>query len=191
MDFNTLHFSAQQNWPTPQDKIIFLDRDGTISFENSIEKADRDLKVIPGAKEALIKLKDKGFYLVLITNQPRVGRGYLSEERLREIHEKLQEDLGIKFDCVLYCPHSEDGVGEYELDCGWKKPKPGMLKFFLNKFGLNPANYFFIGDSEKDIMAGTLAGLKTILLSSIITEDLKTDYTTHSLKEAVSFVLNS
>src|SRR3990167_10930469 len=87
-------------------KVVFLDRDGTICLENPIEKSSEEVKLIPEAAQAIRELNERGFFVVLVTNQPRVARNQVSEQRLGEIHKAMEADLereeGAKLDLILY-----------------------------------------------------------------------------------------
>lgn len=139
-------------------RVVFLDRDGTINKRPAracyIEKSE-DFVWIPGAIEAIHLLKGNGFLVIIITNQPGIARGNLTEEMLRCIHEKMHADLlkeRIDVDDIFYCPHNwDDG-------CFCRKPNPGMLFDAQKKYSLNLSECYLIGDDERDIMAGESAG---------------------------------
>lgn len=170
MDFDALHKSANlplvlYSW----EKAVFLDRDGVITYENPLERAGDFLELIPGAERAIRRLNDSGLRVVVVTNQPRVGRAQIREERLWEIHERLLTDLrrsaGAKIDLILYCPHCQDAsIPEFRLDCPWRKPKPGMLQFVGKRFGVDLTQSFMVGDRASDILSGQAVGARTILV---------------------------
>lgn len=146
-------------------KFIFLDRDGTLNVRPSracyIERPE-DFVWLPGAKEAVKKLKDAGYTILLVSNQPGIARGNLTEETLKAIHEKMQVDLaeiGACIDKIYYCPHNwNDG-------CECRKPKPGMFFQAQKEFSLDLTHCVMIGDDERDITAGEAAGCRCILVS--------------------------
>jgi len=139
-------------------KVVFLDRDGTLNERAPqacyVEKPD-DFVWLKGAVEAVKKLKDNGFLVILITNQPGIARGNLTEEMLSEIHGKMHADLaeaGTGIDDIFYCIHNwHDG-------CFCRKPRPGMLYEAQRKYSLNLTECYLIGDDERDITAGEAAG---------------------------------
>lgn len=139
-------------------RVVFLDRDGTINKRPAracyIEKP-KDFVWIPGAIEAIHLLKENGFLVIIITNQPGIARGNLTEEMLHCIHEKMHTDLlkeGTDVDDIFYCPHNwDDG-------CFCRKPNPGMLFDAQKKYSLNLSECYLIGDDQRDIMAGESAG---------------------------------
>ena len=147
-------------------KVVFLDRDGTINVRPPkacyIERPE-DFKWLPGAREALKKLHDNNVVTVLISNQPGIARGNLTEETLTKIHEKMQSDLeeyGCRIDHIYYCPHGwDDG-------CECRKPKPGMLYMAQRDLSLDLTKCVLFGDDERDIEAGESARVRSILVSN-------------------------
>lgn len=139
-------------------RVVFIDRDGTINKRPAqacyIEKPE-DFVWIPGAKKAIHLLKENGFLVIIITNQPGIARGNLTEEMLHRIHEKMRADLlkeRTEIDDIFYCPHNwDDG-------CFCRKPSPGMLFEAQKKHSLNLSDCYLIGDDERDIAAGEAAG---------------------------------
>lgn len=139
-------------------RVVFLDRDGTINKRPAracyIEKPE-DFVWISGAIKAIRMLKENGFFVIIITNQPGIARGNLSEKMLHDIHEKMHADLlkeRTDVDDVFYCPHNwDDG-------CFCRKPSPGMLFEAQKKYSLNLSECYLIGDDERDITAGETAG---------------------------------
>ena len=146
-------------------KVIFLDRDGTLNVRPPracyVEKPD-DFVWLPGAKEAVKDLKKAGYFIIIITNQPGIARGNLTEDDLFLIHEKMQNDLKAEnavIDSIYFCPHN------WNQGCPCRKPKPGMLYDAQKEFSLNLSKCILIGDDERDIEAGKAAGCQCILIS--------------------------
>lgn len=141
-------------------RVVFLDRDGTLNKRPAracyIEKPE-DFVWLSGAIKAIKMLKENGFFVIIITNQPGIARGNLTEEMLYCIHEKMHTDLlkeGTDVDDIFYCPHNwDDG-------CFCRKPNPGMLFDAQKKYSLNLSECYLIGDDERDIVAGETAGCK-------------------------------
>ena len=139
-------------------RVVFLDRDGTINKRPAracyIEKPE-DFVWLAGAIEAINILKKNGFLVIIITNQPGIARGNLTEEMLHCIHEKMRADLlkeRTEIDDIFYCPHNwDDG-------CFCRKPNPGMIFEAQKKYSLNLSECYLIGDDERDIAAGEAAG---------------------------------
>lgn len=145
-------------------KIIFLDRDGVINKKPP--KADYvkswdEFHLLPHALEALKLLTKQNYDIYIVTNQAGIGRGMMTKKDLLTIHNKFLkscEENGIKIKAIYYCPHA------WDANCNCRKPKPGM--FFQaaaeNNFDLTKALY--IGDDERDKMAGDAAGCKTYIM---------------------------
>lgn len=141
---------------------VFLDRDGTLNVKAPkacyIEKPEQFVW-LEGAKAAIKILKNYGFIVILITNQPGIARGNLTEETLDRIHKKMQEELqrdtGYQIDAIYYCPH------DWDEGCECRKPKPGMLYQAQKDFSLNMTKCVLIGDDDRDIEAGEAAGCIT------------------------------
>ena len=107
-------------------KAIFLDRDGVINEEVSYLSNLDDFQLIQGSAEALRIFKDLGYFLIVITNQAGIARGYFTEDTLKEIHNKMAQILkqnNIELDDIFYCPHHPDFTGA----CNCRKPNPGMI----------------------------------------------------------------
>lgn len=146
-----------KNQPT-----VFLDRDGTINVKAAkacyIESPEQ-FQWLSGAKEAIKLLNSNGYRVILVSNQPGIARGNLTEEILSAIHQKMQRELeeaGGKIDHIYYCPHNwDDG-------CECRKPKPGMLYQAQKDFSLNLTKCIMIGDDDRDMEAGMAAGCKCI-----------------------------
>ncbi|MCB1203778.1 MAG: HAD-IIIA family hydrolase [Verrucomicrobiae bacterium] len=143
-------------------QAVFLDRDGVINEENGIIRSPDQLKLIPGAAEAIRKLNAASIPAIVITNQPVVARGWCSERALGDIHETLGALLaaeGAKIDAIFYCPHHENADDPaFRMICECRKPRPGLLKRAAAEFGLELSSCIFIGDRTVDLQAGRAAG---------------------------------
>ena len=142
-------------------RFVVLDRDGTLIEECSYLTDPDQIKLIPGAAEALRRLKGMGLGLVVVTNQSVVGRGLCSDERLQEIHRRLSEILiaeGIELDGLYYCPHKpEDG-------CRCRKPNLGLMTKASEELSFDLHASFVVGDKMSDIQMGREAGSVTLLV---------------------------
>ncbi|MFX1385331.1 MAG: D-glycero-beta-D-manno-heptose 1,7-bisphosphate 7-phosphatase [Promethearchaeota archaeon] len=144
-------------------KAIFLDRDGVINEEVGYLSNPEGFKFIEGSIEALKILKNKGYLLIIITNQAGIARGYYTERVLSDIHEKMNEMLtknNIFLDDIIYCPHHPEFTGL----CECRKPKPGMIFESRDKYNINLKDSFMVGDTLNDIETGLNAGCRTVLL---------------------------
>jgi len=158
-------------------KAIFLDRDGVINemvyhqefgFVDSPANPD-EFKLLPKVGEALKALKDQGFLLILISNQPGIAKKKYTPKLHKEINDKMERELakgGVKLDGIYYClhhPNAKDPV--YRKICDCRKPKPDLVRKAVNDFGIELKNSWFIGDGVDDILTGNAVGVKTILLA--------------------------
>lgn len=151
-------------------KAVFLDRDGVIVREvDRLHRLDQ-LRILPGAANAIRELNRLGYLAIVITNQAVVARGWITEAEVDEIHAVMIKRLGrrgAKIDAVYYCPHHPNAnLKKYRLVCRCRKPNPGMILDALKKFKINPKGSFMVGDKTSDILAGKRAGLKTIMVST-------------------------
>ncbi|MFX1312497.1 MAG: D-glycero-beta-D-manno-heptose 1,7-bisphosphate 7-phosphatase [Promethearchaeota archaeon] len=147
----------------PKKHAIFLDRDGVINKEVNYLSNPDDFEFIPGSIQALKLLKQKEYLLIIITNQAGIARGYFSEETLKQIHNKMikiLENENVFIDDIFYCPHHPDFTGL----CDCRKPKPGMILKAQEKYNLDLANSFMVGDTLNDIKTGIAANCKTVLV---------------------------
>ncbi|MFT6926954.1 MAG: D-glycero-D-manno-heptose 1,7-bisphosphate phosphatase [Psychromonas sp.] len=146
-------------------RAVFLDRDGVINTDNGYVSQRDDFEFIDGVIDACKVLKEKGYLLVVITNQSGIARGYFSEEQFHTLTEWMDwslADRGVDLDGVYYCPHhAEKGIGEYKIDCDCRKPKPGMLNSAIADLNIDAGQSILIGDKVSDIQAGLAAGIKT------------------------------
>lgn len=142
-------------------RTVFLDRDGTINKRAPkacyIEKPEQFVW-LEGAREAIRLLNVYGYRVLMVTNQPGIARGNLTEEILHSIHKKMQADLEMvnaHIDRIYHCPHN------WNEGCECRKPKPGMLYQAQKDYSLNLTECTLIGDDDRDIEAGTAAGCRT------------------------------
>ena len=141
-------------------RAVFLDRDGVINravIRNGKPHPPaslEELAIIPDAGEALRVLKDLGFVLIVVTNQPDVARGVQSRDVVEAINDRLREALPI--DDIFVCYHDDSAA------CACRKPKPGLLLAAAAKWEVRLDGSYMIGDRWKDIAAGQAAGCATV-----------------------------
>lgn len=144
---------------------IILDRDGVLN-----KKAPKacyvrnwdEFEWLPGAKEALALLKQSNYRIIIITNQAGINRGMMTKADLTDIHEKMKKEAteaGGDIDAIYHCPHG------WDENCDCRKPRPGMLFHAQKDFHLDLTRTYFVGDDERDEMAGRTAGCPTILVN--------------------------
>ena len=144
---------------------VFLDRDGVINKDNGYVSQRDDFEFIEGTIEACIELQKKGYLLVVITNQSGIARGLFTEDEFNTLTEWMDwsmSDRGVDLDSIYYCPHhSEEGQGEFKVDCECRKPKPGMLMNAIEDLNIDIEASILVGDKVSDLQAGIAAGIKT------------------------------
>jgi histidinol-phosphate phosphatase family protein len=155
--------------PAASRRAVFLDRDGTL-IEHVPYLSDPALvRLLPGAAEALKRLRRAGFTLVLVTNQSAIGRGMLTRERLQEIHGELFRQLaacGATIDRIYYCPDAPVGEDRTVVENSDRKPGPGMLLRAASDLNLELGACWMVGDLISDVLAGLNAGCRSILVQS-------------------------
>lgn len=147
-------------------RAVFLDRDGTINVYKGLISSVQDLELIPNIADTIRKINESGYLAIVVTNQPVIARGDCTVEELERIHEKLETLLGQEgayIDDIFYCPHHPDkGFAgerpEYKIACGCRKPRPGMLLQAAEKYNIDLAQSYMVGDDERDMEAGRQAG---------------------------------
>jgi len=143
-------------------KLVILDRDGVINLDSAqFIKNPAEWKPIPGSLEAIARLNQSGYKVVVATNQSGVGRGLFDMDTLNSIHEKMHKALfavGGRIDAVFYCPHPADS------DCDCRKPKPGMFKRISETLNADLNGVPAIGDSLRDLQACVVLGCQPMLV---------------------------
>lgn len=155
-------------------KAIFLDRDGTINEYVGFLRKEEDFRLIPGVSEAIKKINNSGYLAIVVTNQPVIARGEVTEEELEEIHKKMETLLGLDgayIDDIYYCPHHPDKgfegeIPELKIECDCRKPKTGMLEKATREHNIDLSSSIMIGDSTLDIKMAENAGMQSILLKT-------------------------
>ena len=170
-------------------KAIFLDRDGVINQVNLVDgkpyppKDMSELILLSNVNEALQLLKDAGYLLIVITNQPDVVRGKAKIETVEAINQFLKDSLPI--DAIFTCYHDDIE------DCNCRKPKPGNILKAADQYNINVSSSFMIGDRWRDVEAGESAGCKTFFIDYRYQEKQPEsyDYKVKSLYEAAKIIL--
>ena len=143
---------------------IFLDRDGVINIDHGYVHKPEEFQFIEGVFTACRNFLEKGFRLIVITNQAGIARGYYDEAQFESLNEWMLARFateGVEISGVYYCPHHPDkGVGDYLTSCQCRKPAPGMLQKAAKEHDIDLKNSFLIGDRCSDIDAGYAAGLQ-------------------------------
>lgn len=153
-------------------KCIFLDRDGTLNKYNGLISVPEELELEEDAARAVKLINESGYLAIVVTNQPVVARGMCDIEMVERIHRKLEVLLGESgayLDDIIFCPHHPDrgyqGENvEYKIQCGCRKPLTGMVDDMVEKYHIDRAQSYIVGDTTTDIQLGKNAGIRTVLL---------------------------
>lgn len=167
-------------------QAIFLDRDGVIN--KVILKDGRcfsprniaEFELSDDIGEFLARSRQFGFVNIVITNQPDIARGLMSWDVLEAMHQFIKDNLPI--DDVFICPHDDID------NCDCRKPKPGMLFQAAQKWNIDLANSFLIGDQWKDMEAGRNAGCITILLEYPYNKKVRSNFRVKDLRSAANII---
>ncbi len=143
-------------------KLIILDRDGVINFDSrQFIKSPDEWKPIPGSLEAIARLCQEGYTVVVATNQSGVGRGLFDMSMLNAIHDKMHKAVamaGGRIDAIFFCPHTA------ESNCNCRKPKSGMIEEIAARYNMNLEGVPAVGDSLRDLEATVQLGAQPILV---------------------------
>ena len=182
-------------------KAIFLDRDGTLNKFKGLITSPAQMELIEGVPEALRRINNSDYLALVVTNQPVLARGDCTVETLELIHKRLYTLLGnagCYVDDLIYCPHHPDKgyegeVKSLKIDCECRKPKTGMVTALAEKYNIDLAASYFIGDTYRDVQTGRNAGVKTILIESDANNErerfpTKSNYETTSLETALEII---
>lgn len=170
-------------------RAVFVDRDGTLMVDPVYARSPDQVRLLPGAAEGLRMLEEKGFSIVIVTNQSGLARGYFDEHNLAAVNARLRDELrarGAAFRALYYCPHHP------EEDCSCRKPRPGLLLRAADELNLDLSASFTIGDRGWDIEAGKAAGTRTVLISDNAMDDdgsKRADFIAKNLVEAARLIL--
>jgi D-glycero-D-manno-heptose 1,7-bisphosphate phosphatase len=135
---------------------VFVDRDGTIMEDCDYCSDPEDVRMFPGVREALLRLKSKGFKLIIITNQSGIGRGLMTVEQYRAVEAEALRQLDGLIEATYFCP---DVPGQHSVAANLSR---GMILQAKREHGIDLFRSFFIGDKEIDVECGRNAGVRTI-----------------------------
>jgi D-glycero-D-manno-heptose 1,7-bisphosphate phosphatase len=178
---------------------VFLDRDGVVNDQTAFVNKPDDFRLLPGAAAAIRRLNEAGIPVVIVTNQGGIALGYLTEDDLAAIHQRMAERLaaeGAHVDAVYSCPYYPNGtIPKYAKDSPDRKPGTGMLERARDDLGIDLRTSYLVGDATTDILAGLRAGCTTLLVQTgfggsdakVVAEP---DYVAANLSAAVDIILN-
>jgi D-glycero-D-manno-heptose 1,7-bisphosphate phosphatase len=171
-------------------RFALIDRDGTINVDKHFLSDPDELELIPGSGQAIARLNQAGWGIIVVTNQSGIGRGKFDLARVELIHAKLHKllaEYGAHVDDIEICPHGPD------QNCLCRKPLPGLVEKALNKFDFDPEQSVMIGDKEADVGLGHAIGAKSFLVrtgyGSSQEAHTKADYVVDNLACAVDIIL--
>jgi D-glycero-D-manno-heptose 1,7-bisphosphate phosphatase len=143
-------------------KLVILDRDGTINLDrDDFVKSPQEWQPLPGSLEAIARLNHAGWHVAVASNQSGLGRGLFDMAALNAMHDKLHQSLaavGGRIDAIFFCPHTQDE------DCQCRKPLPGLFEQIGARFGVPLKGVPAVGDSLRDLLAGSRAGCQPHLV---------------------------
>lgn len=148
------------------DRAVFFDRDGVIVADLD-DHTTGDLVPFDGLVPNLRRLKEAEWRIVVVTNQPVVARGLMTEADVERAHVRLGDRLEGCVEAFLYCPHHPNGdLAKYRVRCECRKPRDGMLRDAARILGIDLGRSVMVGDRMTDIEAGHRAGCRTVLVTS-------------------------
>jgi len=143
-------------------KLIILDRDGVINQDSAqFIKSPEEWRPIAGSLEAIARLNQWGYRVVVATNQSGIGRGLFDMDTLNAIHDKMNRAVaqaGGRIDSIFFCPHAADST------CECRKPRPGMLLEIAVRYNVELNGVPAVGDSLRDLEAAQAVGATPILV---------------------------
>jgi len=151
-------------------RAVFLDRDGVLIEERGDSVRQDNARLLPGVAAAITKLNKSDYLPIAVTNQPGIAKGFLTFAEVDDTHKRIDMLLGVEHAYVLaylVCPHHPQGgfegeVASLKIDCDCRKPKPGLLLQAAERFNIDLALSYMIGDRTVDIEAGRAAGTRTV-----------------------------
>ncbi len=143
-------------------KLIVLDRDGVINYDSAnFIKNPGEWRPLPGSLNAISRLNQAGFHVIVATNQSGIGRGVFEMAALNAIHDKMHKALaqaGGRIDAIFFCPHAADD------NCNCRKPKTGMFEDIAHRLNTSLAGVPMVGDSIRDLQAAAATQASPLLV---------------------------
>jgi len=183
-------------------RAVFLDRDGTINEDVGYPGRYDQIRIYPFSFEAVRKLNAAGLAVVVITNQSGVGRGFFTEDDIRNLHDRMRAEFaaaGARIDALYYCPHVIGSSSPaYDIDCACRKPFPGMALRAREALDLDLEGSYMVGDKVEDVRFGLNAGARTVLVltgygeasrKALRREGIEPDHVSPDLGAAAEWIL--
>lgn len=171
-------------------KAIFLDRDGIINADKGYLYKIEDIDFVDGIFDICRMAGDRGYLVVVITNQAGIARGLYTHEDVEKLHGWMKErfaEHGVDIAAIYYCPHHPDFTGE----CGCRKPAPGMINAAVKDFDIDVKQSVMLGDKVSDMQAGKNGGVGLCVLVSsryVDEQPAEADVMVSSVKEACGYL---
>jgi D-glycero-D-manno-heptose 1,7-bisphosphate phosphatase len=185
-----------------KNRAVFLDRDGTINRDVGYPNSYGMIEIYPYSIDAVRKINQAGFLAVVVTNQAGIGKGFIEEKNLVDIHRKLSQDFAksnASFAGIYYCPHYEQSqIPAYRKKCSCRKPNAGMAQQAVIDLDIDTERSYMIGDKAEDILFGLNIQATPILLrtgygkkslSRLKELGIEPAFVAETLKEAVDWIL--
>jgi D,D-heptose 1,7-bisphosphate phosphatase len=172
-------------------KAIFLDRDGTLNPDPGYIDHPDKFELFPDTVEALKKMVDAGFILVLVTNQSGIARGLITPEMLSAIHDKLEKLLAegnVKLSGIYFCPHHPDFTYKGVSVCKCRKPATGMIEMAKSDLDIDLEHSFLIGDRESDLRMALNAGVTPVFIGKELPQGFDKVISFISLNDAADWL---
>ena len=184
-------------------RAVFLDRDGTLNVDVGYPTRYDQIDIYPQSFEAVRKFNREGLLAVILTNQSGVGRGFLTEEDLQDIHARLSADFSrrdARIDAIYYCPHyALSADRRYRIECDCRKPKPGLARRAAADLGIDLGSSHMIGDKTEDILLAKNIGATSVLvltgsgresLSQLREQKINPSHIASDILEAADWILD-
>lgn len=174
---------------------VFIDRDGTINLDVDNLSKTKDLTILPRIPEAIALLNKFQIPVIVVTNQPVIARGLLTEEEVEKIHQEINRrinEIGAKIDAFYFCPHHPKAIiKKYRITCICRKPDVGMYQQAARDFEVDVTQSYVVGDSFRDIEAGNTLGATTIAVGFDQTklQNSKPNYLVKDLYDGIILLL--
>lgn len=171
------------------DRAVFFDRDGVLNNvvwrdgKPASPRTPGELEIADGAARVMGCLRRSGYRIFVVTNQPDVRRGLMTAETLTDIHARLVESLAV--DDIAACLHDDRDA------CACRKPKAGMLLDLAARWNIDLGASWMVGDQDRDVACGKLAGCRTVLLDRPYNSGIGADWVADDLVEAVRLILRN
>lgn len=145
----------------------FFDRDGVLNEDDGYAFDPNKIRWVEGAQQAVKAVNNAGYFAFVVTNQSGIARGFYEEQHVLNLHQWMSRELaivGAHIDAFEFCPHHPDGlIARYRVLCSCRKPQPGLIKALLERYPVDVAASFMIGDKQSDLAAAHAAGISAYL----------------------------